>query len=201
MHTTTRRLTVALAAAALLIAAGCAKDESVTTSETTAPVTASSSDEKGTTSTTEDDEDETTTTTEPDDDDDTTTTTAKKGGGKTGTPTGNYEEACAKIEEIDSMDDDAPDDEAFAAMEEARDAGPEELRDHWDTLIGVFEDLMAIDENDPDALERAFEVMGDEQFLAAAAAIDDFAEEECGLDLDLDPAEEDSTIGGLSTER
>jgi hypothetical protein len=176
MHTTMRRLAVALAAAGLLVAAGCAKDEAVTTSATTAPVTASSGDDEGTTTTTEEEDED------PDADED-------KG-------SGDYDEVCEKIEELDSLPDDTPDDEGLALMEEARDVSPDELVDHWDVLIDVLTELSALDEESDEAITRVFELMEDPEFLEAAATIDDFAEEECGLDIELDPTEEE--MGGLS---
>jgi hypothetical protein len=175
MGTMTRRVAVALAAAGLLVSLGCAKDETVTSSNTTTPVTASSGGGAGTT--------EAPDTTEPDDED------KDKG-------SGDYDEACSVIEEIDQLDDDADVDEGLALFDDARDAGPEELVDHWDTLSEVFAELFALDENDDADMTRALELVEDPDFLEAAAAIDDFAEEECGIDIELDPSEESDAPGG-----
>jgi hypothetical protein len=172
MGTTTRRLAVALAAAGLLVSVGCAKDETVTASSTTTPVTASSGGGAGTT--------------EPTGDED------KDSG------SGEYAEACAAIEEIDQLESDGDLEEGLALFEDARDAGPEELADHWDKLSEVYEELVALDQNDEEAMATVLALMDDPEFLEAAATIDDFAEEECGLDIDLDPAEESDTGGGLT---
>ena len=176
MGSMTRRFAVALAAAGLLVAVGCAKDETVTASSTTTPVTASSS---GSGSGTTEPEDDSTDTTDPEDEDK-----------DTGTGTGEYAEACTAIEELEALDDAGEDGDSaatFALMEEARDAGPDELVDHWDTLIGVFEELEALGDSD-EAMVQAFELFGDPEFIEAAGAIDDFASEECGIEIDLDPS-------------
>lgn len=177
MGSTMRRFAVALAATGLLVAVGCSKEETVTASSTTAPVTASSGGGSGTT--------------EPDDTSDTTDPDSDKGSGE-------YAESCEAIEELEALDEENGDDadQTFALMEQARDAGPDDLVDHWDTLIGVLEELEALGDSD-EAFTRAFELYEDPEFIAAAGAIDDFAEEECGIDIDLDPTEEDSP-GGLS---
>lgn len=165
MGTTARRLAVmvVLVAAATL---GCASDETVTSTSTTTPVTASSGG-SGTT--------EAPPGTDPDDEG------------------GEYAEACALIEEIDSTANDDLE-SALLLFEDARDAGPEELADHWDTLSDTFTELEALGSDDA-AMTRAFELLADPEFMEAAAAIDDFADDECGLDIDLDPSEENA--GGL----
>jgi len=183
MGSMTRRFAVALAAAGLLVAVGCAKDETVSSTNTTTPVTASSSG--GGAGTTEPDED-TTDTTDPED--------ADKDKGK---GSGEYADACAAIEDLEALEDESDSAETFALMEAARDGGPDELVDHWDTLIDILGELDALDEDSDEALAKALELLDDPEYLEAAAAIDDFAEEECGLDIDLDPAEENETGGGL----
>lgn len=209
MGTMKRRAAIALATVGLVVAMGCAKDETVSSADTTTPVTAPSgaggSSTDGTTKTpgTDRDEDEdqdtttsTSTSTSKDkdkDEDKTSTTTASS---RTGT--GDYEEACAAIEDLEALDDDDNEDfdKVFALMETARDASPDELVEHWDALIDVFGELADLDENSPEAMAKALGLFEDPEFLEAAAAIDDFAEEECGIDIDLDPAEEG--IGGLN---
>lgn len=171
MGTMTRRLAVALAAAGLLVSVGCAKDETVTSTSTSTPVTASSGGGSGTT--------------EPDEG---TDEDKDKGSGE-------YAEACSTIEEIDQLEGDGDMEQGLALFEQARDAGPEELAGYWDTLSAVFEDMEAVDENDPESVAKIFELLDDPEFLEAAAAIDDFAQEECGLDIDLDPSGESG--GGL----
>jgi hypothetical protein len=189
MRSMTRRFAVALAVAGLLVAVGCAKDATVSSTDTTTPVTASSGG--GGAGTTEPDED-VTDTTDPED--------ADKDKGK-GTGSGEYAEACTAIEGLEALDDADEDDsdQTFALMEEARDAGPDELVDHWDTLIDVLGELDALGESD-EAMTKALELLDDPEFLEAAAAIDDFAEEECGLDIDLDPAEESDVPGGRTND-
>jgi len=167
MGTTARRCAVAVVVAfAAAVIAGCASDETVTSTATTTPVTASS----GTSETTE----------------------APPG---TDPGDGEYAEACALIDEIDQT---AEDDLASALVlfEEARDAGPEELVDHWDTLTDTLTQIEALGATDAD-LTRALELMADPAFMEAAATIDDFATDECGLDVNLDPSDEDTT-GGLT---
>lgn len=169
MGTTARRCAVMVVLVAA-VTLGCSSDETVTSTSTSTPVTASSSG-SGTT--------EAPPGTDPDD--------ADKGAGE-------YAEACAAIEEIDGMADNDDLASALLLFDDARDAGPEELAEHWDTLADTFNELEALGSDDA-ALTRAFELMADPAFMEAAAAIDDFAEEECGLDIDLDPAEENA--GGL----
>lgn len=163
-----------IAAGALLVTLGCAKDETVATTPTT-PVTALSSGsdtEKSTTTTTEDE------------------------GGDVGA--GAYDEACSIIEEIDEVQGNDVD-EAIDLMEDARGLSPDELAGSWDELIDAMESLAAV-EGDPEAEDAVLaDMLADPDFLDAAAEIDDFAEEECGLDIELDPedeAEEPGPRGG-----
>lgn len=181
MGSMTRRFAVALAAAGLLVSVGCSKDETVTSTSSTTPVTASSS---GGGSGTTEPEDDSSDTTDPED--------ADKDQG-----TGEYAEACTAIEDLEAIDDsdEGSSDETFLLMEEARDAGPDELVDHWDTLIGVLEELDALGDSD-EAMTRALELFDDPEFIEAAGAIDDFASEECGIEIDLDPSGQ--SPGGLS---
>jgi hypothetical protein len=180
----TRRVAVALAAAGLLVAVGCAKDETVASTDTTTPVSASSGG--GGAGTTEPDDSPGTTDPEDADKD------KGKGGGS-----GEYAEACTAIEDLEALEDDDDTAAVFALMEQARDAGPDELVDHWDTMIDILGELDALDQDSDEALAKAFELLEDPEYLEAAAAIDDFAEEECGIDIDLDPSEEGETGGGL----
>jgi hypothetical protein len=102
---------------------------------------------------------------------------------------GDVDEVCSLIEEIDDVQD-SDFDEAIVLMDDARDAASEDMVDHWDALIAGMEDLAAA-EGDPEAEEEVLvELFDDPDFLDAAAAIDDFAEEECGLDIELDPEDE-----------
>ena len=91
-----------------------------------------------------------------------------------------------------------PSTRASRSSPDARDAGPDELADHWDTLSDLYGQMSTVDENDPEAIGDMLDLMDDQEFLAAAAAIDDFAEEECGLIIDLDPADDVDNDGGLS---
>ena len=175
MHRITRRLSVALVAAGLLLAVGCAKDETLTTAPTTTPVTAvSGGGGDKTDGTTPDDADE----------------DADKDKGS-----GSYDEACSIIQDIDEVPEDDFE-EAIALMGDARDASPDELADSWDVLIDVFDQLSAVESGSDAETTMMLELLEDPDFLAAAAAIDDFAEEECGIDIGLDPSEESDAPGG-----
>lgn len=110
---------------------------------------------------------------------------------------GSFPEACAAIEEIDRTEFGTDIELLRRLTSEARDTGPEELQDDWDTFVAVFEVMYALDPEAPDFLEqfeRVTQMGEDPAFLASAAAIDDFAEETCGLDVQIDP--EEASTGG-----
>jgi hypothetical protein len=169
MRITSRALAAAIAAAGLLITVGCAKDETVATTQTTTPVTASSRS----------DEDPTTTAKDADEGED---EDADK-------EAGAYDEACSIIEEIDDIQSNDVD-EAVELMGEARDLSPDELADSWDELIDAMEALGAVQGDEAAEEEVRSELLDDPDFLDAATTIDDFAEDECGLDIALDPNDE-----------
>lgn len=139
-----------------------------------------------TTTTADEDDDEETTTTEGDDED--------EGGGSS--------EFCGVIEDINDADFDELDFEdpealgaALDALEELRDAAPEELEDDVAQLVAGFEFLAEnIDElSDPETAAELEEEFADEfeDFDAAGERVDDFSLEECGITVDGETADDD----------
>lgn len=83
--------------------------------------------------------------------------------------------------------------EVLAELEALAELAPAELVDDFEVMAGAFEQLEGLDEDDPESLEAIFEVVFDEEMLSATLALEAYAEEECGLELEgLDP----TTSGG-----
>lgn len=93
---------------------------------------------------------------------------------------GSKEAFCELLASDADLDIDTP--EGQAAFEEALDAAPSEVSDDMDVLADAFEELEGVDENDPEALEAAFAVMGSPEVMEAMTNIETYGVDECGMD-------------------
>ena len=95
------------------------------------------------------------------------------------------EEFCSKITEMESLgsgETEADMAAAVAVIEDLATSAPtKELRDALETLVPVMTEMAGIDENDPDAMNKAFEVMMDPKVIAAGELIDKYGTETCGF--------------------
>ena len=94
---------------------------------------------------------------------------------------------CSTAEEVTAagggldLSEDAPG--ALAGIEQLAADAPDELRADFETFLSGVDGLAELDEDDPAALSRIFELMMDPEFEAAANAIEEFTAAECGIEL------------------
>ena len=115
-----------------------------------------------------------------------------------GLTAGSPAEFCALLRQADASGDVMNDDPAaaLAAFGGLRDAAPTpEVRAALSTLYDTIEQLSKLDENDPDAMSTAFEMMFTPEFIAAGETLEQYAEEECGLSLSDDGTDSGSDSG------
>lgn len=93
---------------------------------------------------------------------------------------GSEEAFCELLASDADLDIETP--EGQEAFQEAMDAAPDEVSDDMEVLADAFEELSGVDENDPEALAAAFEVMADPEVMAAMSNIENFGVEKCGMD-------------------
>ncbi|TVR26823.1 MAG: hypothetical protein EA389_04765 [Ilumatobacter sp.] len=94
---------------------------------------------------------------------------------------------CARIsqleEETDAMTADESDAMFLDAMTELRAAAPnDEVRDALGTFVDFFEEIDSLDENDPEAFERIFELAESPEFASAEAVLEDYSVNVCGFE-------------------
>lgn len=96
---------------------------------------------------------------------------------------------CARVAEIEaetaSLSQEEADEqflETFTAL--AAQAPNSELRSALTTLADVFEQLDAIDDDDPEAFGEIFTILGDQDFITAVSTVETYFVETCGFDPD-----------------
>jgi hypothetical protein len=106
------------------------------------------------------------------------------GGGDSSGSALTDEAFCAKVAAMENMDPSGDDITAVTdALEELAAAAPtKELREALETLGPVMTAMSGIDENDPDAMNKAFEVMMDPEVIAAGELIEKYSSETCGIE-------------------
>ena len=96
------------------------------------------------------------------------------------------EEFCVKVAEMETLgsgETEADMAAAVAALDDLAAAAPtKELREALETLGPVMTEMAGLDENDPDAMNKAFEIMMDPKVMAAGELIEKYGSETCGLD-------------------
>lgn len=108
---------------------------------------------------------------------------------------GSSSEYCDAVADLADMDPDELDDptKAVAALAALGDVAPDDLKESFDVLSGVVEELGALDPDDPDFVTQSLEIVMDPAVQDAAEAIDGFTMDECGVDLDgEDPLDDGS---------
>lgn len=105
------------------------------------------------------------------------------------------EEFCAKVASMENIDPSIDDISAVtAALDDLAAAAPtKELREALETLSPVMLSMAEIDENDPDAMNKVFEVMMDPKVMAAGELIEKYSSETCGIE--ATDGSTDETIG------
>jgi hypothetical protein len=179
-----RRLSALFAVSFLVLAfSACSGGDSLSTGRTT---TTTEEDDGGTTTTTEGDEETTTTTTE--------------GGGETGG------EVCDSIQALNDAEDPSSPADLAAFIDDfssLRDQLPDDLADDLEVFSEFFiQVLAAAEDNGGDvdaALEDAFTNLSEDDLSTiedATAALDQFGEEECGIESDGSGDDTTTTTAG-----
>lgn len=118
------------------------------------------------------------------------------GGGDGGDASGDAEAFCERLRELEDADDlDLDDVEGLAVFEELVELAPEEIDSDMARIGDAFEELQALDQDDPDSFGAAFEIILDP---ALASSLEDFAayaEDECGVE--VEGADEFGDVGDL----
>lgn len=93
---------------------------------------------------------------------------------------GSADEFCdvLRAAEADEGDGEA----SFDEIRELAATAPSELRADMDTMVEAFEQIEALDEDDPAGFEAVAEVLFSTDFLAAAERLERFGVDECGLE-------------------
>lgn len=95
------------------------------------------------------------------------------------------EQFCARIAELEESGEDMSDDEAMAELGRlAAQAPNEELRQALAHLAEVTQQMSEFDEDDPDAMGAAMELMFDPQFMASAETVESYMSDTCGIETD-----------------
>jgi hypothetical protein len=99
--------------------------------------------------------------------------------------TGDAEAFCVRLEELQEEEGlDLDDDGAAAALEELADLAPEEIDGEVNRIQRAFEALSELDQDDPDAFEEVLELVYDPAVIRAFEAFADYADDECGIELE-----------------
>lgn len=103
---------------------------------------------------------------------------------------------CGVLRNLATMQSDNADEvEVLESLAAAGDSAPEELRPAFATLADVVEKMQSIDPEADDYFEKMFEIAMDPDVQEAADRIDDYAVEECGVELDDSDTDADHASG------
>ena len=90
------------------------------------------------------------------------------------------EQFCAKVADMDDLE--TFDSSAIAMMNELIDSAPnDELRDALKVLVPVMTEMEGVDENDPEAMSKVFEIIMDPKVTEAGEVIEKYSTEVCGI--------------------
>jgi hypothetical protein len=109
---------------------------------------------------------------------------------------GDGDAFCALLEDSADADVDPTTDEGRALMGEILDAAPDDLRPEIAAMFELFEQMEAIDEDDPEAFAEALALVFDPEFIAAGEALEAYAVDECGLPPGTISGEDDGAVPG-----
>jgi hypothetical protein len=104
-------------------------------------------------------------------------------------------EYCQAVADLEATDPEELADPALAveALAALGDVAPDELKEPFDVLAGVVEEMGALDPDDPDYIEQSLEIIMTPGVQDAADAIDEYTAEACGIDLEGDDTSTDDT--------
>ncbi len=115
-------------------------------------------------------------------------------GGSDAEDEGDPEAFCERLQELDQSGDlDLDDAEAVEAFEDLVALAPEEIDSDVNRIQRAFEELSALDEDDPDAFGGAFEIILDPRLASSLEDFAGYAEDECGLEVEGPGALDDFT--------
>lgn len=112
---------------------------------------------------------------------------AGSGGGGGGSPLSD-DAFCARIEAIQDEADAVSDVEEadamfFDGLRELQASAPNpEVRDAIGTFVDFLDEIEGLDEDDPEAFERMFELAQSPDFLEASEVLEDYSVNTCGFD-------------------
>ena len=108
------------------------------------------------------------------------------------------EQFCEVLRATDLADQDAESTAAeFRALAEQ---APDSIRGDVDTLVDAIEVLNGVDENDPEASEKAFAIVLSPEFAKAGERLEAFGVDECGFEPAGDGFSDDDADGGELTD-
>lgn len=91
-------------------------------------------------------------------------------------------EFCQEIERLESVEPTNDISGAIVILRDLIDKAPNpEVRNALKVLEPTFENFATIDENDPEAMSRFFEVLMDDKIVAASEVLDRYSTDVCGL--------------------
>jgi hypothetical protein len=107
---------------------------------------------------------------------------------------GDPDAFCERLEELDDADElDLDETEAFEAFDELVDLAPEDLAEDLSRIQEAFEELSDLDEDDPDSFGAAFEIILDPRVASALEGFAEYAEDECGVEVEGANVDDDFT--------
>ncbi|UDY37746.1 hypothetical protein [Dermatobacter hominis] len=112
-------------------------------------------------------------------------------------PDSEYCQAVAELEASDpeDLEDPAKAVEALSALGEV---APDDLREPFEVLADVVEQMGELDPDAPDYIDRTLEIILEPEVQDAADAIDEYTSEACGIDLEGDTSSDEP--GGTSSD-
>lgn len=120
-------------------------------------------------------------------------------GGGSGNGGGDAEAFCDRLRELDAEESvNLEDEDGLAALTELIDIAPQDVADNLEELADAAQELNDLDEDDPESFGAAFEIFLDPRVLDAISEFGQFAEDECGIEIqgtDIDP---DNPLGDLT---
>lgn len=130
------------------------------------------------------------------------------GGDSSGSSSGamSDEEFCGEVERLNASDPSDDLDLALRILGDLADKAPNaEVRDALQAIGPVMEEMSNIDESDPEAMARAFELMFSPELVKAGEVLNEYSSEVCGFesvttDPDLGGIDPSGETGGLDSE-
>ncbi len=95
---------------------------------------------------------------------------------------GFCEQAAAYAAAAERSADAVMDDESLAQFRSLRNAAPDQIREDMDLLLGVFEQVTAIDDDAAGAAEEVFGLLFDPDVVEASENVEAYGVDECGLE-------------------